>query len=97
MIQVCVGEHRRGDGRGAKHPLGRSGRGPRGELHAHVRAPLSAANLSTNAVFSGTLQVNTFQASNSAQVRLDCGPLASGGNGSGGSGNSVTITAYTEP
>lgn len=67
------------------------------ELHAHVRAPLSAATLSSNAIFSGTLSANTFQASNQAQVRLDCGPLNSGGSGSGGSGNSVSITAYTEP
>lgn len=68
------------------------------ELHAHVRAPLSAANFSSNAIFSGTLYANTFQASNQVQVRLDCGPLNTGGAGGAGSGTgSLTITAYTEP
>jgi len=71
------------------------------ELHAHVRAPLCSVGMSSNSLFSGTLYANTFQASNQAQVYLDCGPLGSGGTGGGGGGggggSDLSITAYTDP
>ncbi|MFT3687205.1 MAG: PA14 domain-containing protein [Phycisphaerales bacterium] len=68
------------------------------QIHGHVRNPLGPAGFSsdsTASIFSGTLWCRQFQASNSATVRLDCGPLGGGGGG-GGSGG-VSITSYTEP
>jgi hypothetical protein len=63
------------------------------QVHGHVRNPLGSTSFGATSAFSGTLWSQSFQATNSAALRLDCGPLSGSGAGSG----TVVITSYTEP